>query len=97
MTRLTYVTLVSILVLGTVACDRRPDNGTTINETASPAGTTGDIQQSPSSSTDEAAPAAEVDLTRQELPATASPLPLAALLGLTSLGAAVGIRFIRRR
>jgi hypothetical protein len=100
MTRLTTFAVVTILMLGTVACGRNtndaPDNGTTTSEIASPTGTGGDLQQSASSS-EAAAPVAEGNLTGEELPATASPLPLAALLGLTSLGAAMGIRFIGRR
>jgi pilus assembly protein FimV len=35
--------------------------------------------------------------TQQELPRTASPLPIAGLIGLLSLGGAVGIRSMRRR
>jgi MYXO-CTERM domain-containing protein len=40
-----------------------------------------------------AAPRAE----QRELPRTASPMPMAGLLGLLSLGAAAGIRAFRRR
>jgi hypothetical protein len=39
----------------------------------------------------------QTDQARAELPGTASPLPLAGLIGVISLGAAIGTRYLRRR
>lgn len=39
----------------------------------------------------------EFEEEERALPATASPLPLLALLGLTGIGSALGIRFARRK
>lgn len=53
-------------------------------------GTTG---QTPASQPE---PEAATEAPRRELPATASPLPLAGLIGLLSLGAAAAVRRARK-
>jgi hypothetical protein len=84
---------VFLFAIGTNACgdsdnDAR-DEAATVNETV---GTTGDganLQQPE-------APADDGQRNREDLPSTASPLAVAGLLGLLSLGGAVVVRMLGR-
>lgn len=101
MTRLTCWVFISILSLGALACGGSetdvPDEDTSVNETAGTTGAAGELPQPPSPIGDAAQRTEEAERAAEELPSTASPLPLAGLVGLLSLGTAMGVRFIRRR
>jgi len=96
---------VAALLIGAAACsgtpgDEVPENGVAMNETTATetAGTTG-MAEAPAPFPDQIAEDRTAGAAPQDeaaLPSTASPLGMAALIGLLSLGGAAGIRFLRR-
>jgi hypothetical protein len=96
---------VAALSIGAAACsgtpgDEVPENGVAMNQTTAEEATgTTDMAEAPAAFPDQIAEDRTAGAPPQDdaaLPLTASPLGMAALIGLLSLSGAAGIRFMRR-
>ena len=98
MMKLSCLLPVTLFLLGTGACNRSsnevPSDATTVNDAAASAGGGVNLQQPEPPIAN--AQVEDVQQDREALPSTASPLALAGLLGLLSLGAAMVARLLGR-
>lgn len=96
--KLNCLLAVTVLFLGTGACNRSsndvPNDVTTVNDAAASAGGGVNLQQPDPPVAN--AQVEDVQQDREALPSTASPLALAGLVGLLSLGAAMVARLFGR-
>jgi hypothetical protein len=97
MTKLHCLLAVMLLSVGTGACNRSPTDvpSATVDDAATTADVGTNVGQ-PESPAPNVQGTEDAQQDREALPSTASPLAVAGLLGLLSLGGAIAVRFLGR-